>query len=316
MKKLKIMLLALLSVVMIISCSDQIVSNSKSSETIEVSFDFNGEVDSITQVPLQTRALDSYSSAESKNWYAIQVYDENGVPYAYGFFDNMEDMRLQCIRNATYSFTVDMIPNAEGYVKYFSLTKAGWATIGNSFYYSKTDSVRFLGTGYLYMRSPKADPFNRPSVDRFYGQLSGYKAVKNGKVNINLTRSAFSVKFVAKEFTEGTLELAIDNAPSFYLKTGESNVFEHFYSFNNLSSSFEEIGVSIIWTNGDGKRIPLVGQNITFSRNTRTTLEFTVKAPESSNTFSINANEELLDGEIIQLEPNDDLVDTEIETNK
>lgn len=313
MKRWTIALFALIAMLVIVSCSENVNLDDATGRMVEVSFGFSGEADSITQVPLDaTRSVEESSVA--KNWYAIQVYDEDYCPYAYGFFDNLEDMKLLCVKDATYSFTVDMVPEAEGKVSYFSLCQAGWASIGNAFYYSKAESVRYLGEGYLYLASPSHDIFNRPSVDRFYGSLSNYKATKNGQVNITLTRRAFSVKFVAKDFTVGRLELSLDNAPTFYLNVEDGNEFEHFYSFYNLSSEAEEIGVSIIWVNGDGKRIPLVAQNVNFVRNTLTTLEFTVKASESSNTFSITADEELADGGKINLDPIDDLVDTEIDT--
>lgn len=317
MKKNIVMLFALIALFSFVSCNDAFNSNSVSDNTVEISFAFKGEADSITQVPLQARSVVAKGVGEAptaKNWYAVQVYDEDGVPYAYGFFDNLEDMKLLCIKDFTYSFTVDMVPEAEGQVLYFSLVKAGWASIGNAFYYSKTDRIRFLGEGYLYMKSPMRDTFNRPSVDRFFGCLNGYKATKNGKVNIELSRAAFSAKFVAKEFSEGSLEIALDNAPTFYLNAEDGNEFEHFYSFNNLKSASEEIGITIIWVNGDGKRIPLVAQNVNFARNTLTTLEFTVKASESNNTFTISADEELIDGGTITLDPIDDFVDTTIDT--
>jgi len=316
MKKILSAILLILMLFIIVSCSNEIKNNEASERTIELSFGFVGEFDSISQTPIQARATSrSLDEATTpKNWYAIQVYDETG-PYAYGFFDNIEDMKLLCVKDAKYSFTVDMVPEAEEKVFYFSLVQSGWASIGNSFYYSKTESVRYLGKGYLYMRYPICDTFNRPAIDRFYGTLSDYTATQNGKVNISLTRRAFSSKFIAKEFTEGTLEISLDNAPKFIIKANETNEFEHFYSFNNLSSASEEIGVSIVWVNGEGKRIPIVAQNVNFVRNTLTTLEFTVKATETSNTFSLSADEQLTDGGTIVLDNVDDLVNTEVETD-
>lgn len=321
MKRYLTIVFAFAMVLALIGCSNESPSVKSNEEKIEVSFGFTGEADSIIQTPLQARsarALDEGDtiSTKAKDWYAIQVYDSNRTPYAYGFFDNIEDMKLLCIKDDTYSFVVDMVPEAEGQVHCFSLVQSGWTSIGNSFYYSKTESIRYLGNGYLYMESPLCDTFNRPSVDRFYGCLDGYKATLNGKVSIKLSRSAFSAKFVAKNFTEGTLEISLDNAPTFYLKVEDGNEFEHFYSFYDLTSSSEEIGVSIIWVNGDGKRIPLVAQNVNFARNTLTTLEFTVKETETSNTFSIAANEELETGDTINLDTIDGLVDTEVETTE
>lgn len=315
MKKLFILFMALITMFAIISCSENAIASEDSNDTVELSFGFSGEFDSISQVPFSSKALSrgGVEETSAKNWYAIQVYDENGTPYAYGFFDNIEDMKLLCIKDATYSFAVDMVPEAEGQVYRFSLTKSGWAEIGNTFYYSKTETVRYLGKGYLYMLTPTWDPFNRPAIDRFFGKLNGYKATTNGKVSISLSRGAFSARFVAKDFSVGQLEIALDNAPTFCLDVEDGDTFEQFYSFNNLTSEAEEIGVSIVWIDGEGKRIPIVAQNVTFARNTLTTLEFTVKASESTNTFSITADEELVDGGNVNLDSIDGLVETEVE---
>lgn len=319
MKRFVIAVATLLLLLMFVGCSNEAIANAED-DIVEVSIGFSGEFDSVTQVPLQGRASGSRSLEEgegetsAKNWYAVQVYDENGSPYAYGFFDNLEDMKLLLVKDFVYSFTVDMIPNAEGKVYKFSLCQSGWAAISNSFYYSKTESVRYLGEGYLYMNYPVYETFNRPAIDRFYGTLTGYTASANGVVNINLKRSSFKVKFVAKDFTEGSLEFSIDNAPVFTLSVSDGSEFEQFYSFNNLSSLSEEIGVTVIWINGDGKRIPLVAQNVTFNRNTLTTLEFTVKATETANNFTINAEEELVEGSTINLDSINDLVDTDVNT--
>jgi len=299
--------LLIIAAVFLFGCSNTANSKVEENETIEVSFSFRGEFDSITQVPISRNVTNDVT----KNWYAIQVYDENGY-YAYGFFDNLEDMKLLCIKNSTYNFTVDMIPEGESKVYKFSCVNSGWANISNSFFYSKTESIRYLGEGYLYMKYPSWDTFNRPSCDRFYGSLSNYTATENGVVNINLSRASFKVKFAAKDFSSGSLELSLDNAPTFYLYAEDGTEFEEFYSFNYLSSESENIGVSIIWITTEGKRIPLVAQNVDFRRNTLTTLEFTVKINESANTFSITADEDLIDGEIISLDTIDDLVDTEI----
>lgn len=297
--------------VIVMGCSEINHSQNLEKEKIEISFGFKGEVDSITQLPISSRAA---NNEQEKNWYAVQVYDENGY-YAYGFFDNVEDMKLLCVKNSSYSFTVDMIPNGEDKVYKFCCVQQGWAPIGNSFFYSKTEYIRYLGEGYLYMNYPSWETYNRPSCDRFYGSLSNYTATEKGVVNINLYRASFKVRFVAKEFTSGQLELSLDNGPTFTLDADNKTEFEEFYSFKNLLSESEEIGISIIWITAEGKRIPLVAQNINFSRNTLTILEFTVKLNESTNTFSFTADEQLEEGKVISLDEIEDLIDTNIDTN-
>ena len=309
MKYLFLLTVSIISFI-ILGCSETIKSEIEEKEKIEVSFGFKGEVDSITQTPISTR--NAINEENKKNWYAIQVCDETGY-YAYGFFDNVDDMKLLCEKNSSYSFMVDMIPEGEDKVYKFSCIQQGWSSIGNSFMYSKTEHIRYLGEGYLYMNYPTWDTYKHPSCDRFYGILSNYKPQEKGVVNINLSRAAFKVKYVAKDFNSGSLELSLDNGPTFILNSEDGTEFEEFYSFNNLESESEEIGITIVWITETGKRIPLVAQNISFARNTVTTLEFTVKLNESTNTFAFSANEEVEAGETISLDSIDNLLDTEIQ---
>ena len=109
-----------------LGCSESTESESFENEKVEVSFRFKGEVDSISQIPISSRSVDN--NGESKSWYAIQVYDESGY-YAYGFFDNLEDMKLLCVKGNTYNFTVDMVPQGEEKVYKFSCVQQGWTSV-------------------------------------------------------------------------------------------------------------------------------------------------------------------------------------------
>ena len=297
------------------SCDKESTAPSSNNDNgyITVSLGFTGEDPIITTTPMSR-------ANEAKDWYQIQVYscpigESYYTYYGYGFFDNTENMTINLKEGYQYKFVADMIVDASEKIYKFSLSNSGWASIGNSFYFSTDEHIRFLGQGYIYMNKPY-DTYNRPDVDRFYGITEGYIPSENGSVSIDMKRVAFGVKFVAEEFTSGSLEIQIDQSPTKTLKCADGNVAEWIVSFDSTASAYrndnysENIAVNIIWVKDDGVRTPIVSENITFVRNHKTTIEFEVKEAAQSNYFSINANEEWKTGDTITV--GNDGIDTEV----
>lgn len=46
---------------------------------------------------------------------------------------------------------------------------------------------------------------SHPNLDRYYGELIDYIPQENGHVNINMKRTAFGIKIITKNFTQGTI---------------------------------------------------------------------------------------------------------------
>lgn len=296
--------LLLLTALAIYSCENDVEPSPIEEKYHQVKIGFCGELD-VTQTPLT-------KTSQTKDWYYFQVYYKAAnnskdyyKKYAYGFFDNKEAMVINLKDGYSYKFEAGMIVDGSDKVEYFSLQNSGWASIANSFYISEDEGVRFLHEGYLYMKYPTSDQYNRPNVDRFYGVTEGYIPTENGGVSIEMKRISFAAKFVAKKFTEGKLELAIDNAGILHLDSSEGNEIQDMYSFNGTYAAFmnndytEDIAVNIIWVKPDGMRVPLASEIITFKRNTLTTIEFEVKESSVSNGFDISADEEWSNGQTI-----------------
>lgn len=297
------------------SCDKESTAPSSNNDNgyITVSLGFTGEDPIITTTPMSR-------ANEAKDWYQIQVYScpigkSYYTYYGYGFFDNTENMIINLKEGYQYKFVADMIVDASEKINKFSLSNSGWASIGNSFYFSTDEHIRYLGEGYIYMSKPY-DQYNRPDVDRFYGITEGYVPEEGGSVSIDMKRVSFGAKFVAKEFTSGSLEIQIDQSPTKTLKCADGNVAECIVSFNNTASAYkndnysENIAVNIIWVKDDGVRSPIVSENITFVRNHLTTIEFEVKEEAESNSFNITANEEWETGDTITV--GNDGIDTEV----
>ena len=283
----------------------------KEEKDIQVSIGFSGEILNITESPL---SRGEEGTEVVKNWYAFQVYskpksstDEGGTEeggteegysyYAYGFFDNTDNLKINLKEGYLYKFDVCMVVNGSEKVKYFSLVNAGWASIGNSFYISSQEHVRDMYKGYLYLQNPN-NTFNRPNVDRFFGRFEDYEPSEEGSVTIDMKRVSFGVKFAPQGFNEGSLEISVEGAPILELAAGEGTEIEEAISFNNLEKAYtednysENIPVNITWVKEDGARVPIASEPVSFKRNIKTTINFEVKDSSSNNNFDINTNEQ------------------------
>lgn len=290
-----------------LSCDKELTSSSSNKDEgyITVSLGFTGEATNVTTTPM-TKAN------AAKDWYQIQVYS---APigksyysyYGYGFFDNTESMIINLKEGYQYKFVADMIVDASKYVAYLGLTQGGWISeVGNSFYISSSESISNLGSGFLYLDDNTGySSYKRPDVDRFYGITEGYVPEEGGSVSISMKRVSFGAKFVAKEFTSGSLEIQIDQSPTKTLESTDGAQCDMIVSFYNTSEAYsrdeysENIAVNIIWVKEDGVRTPIVSQDITFVRNHLTTIEFEVKESAQSSSFNITADEEWENGETI-----------------
>lgn len=314
MKKLLLGIYACLFAIGTTSCNstpdDELESDTPTEEKyIQVSLGFSGEIKNISESPLSR-------TSESKDWYAIQVYSkpqgskDEYQHYAYGFFDNQENMLINLKEKYEYKFDVNMIVNGEEKVYKFALVKAGWTGISNSFFITSTEWVHYMYEGYLYLNQPY-NTYARPNVDRFFGRAENYIPKEGGVVDIDMKRVAFGVKFVAKNFNEGSLEINVENAPTIYLNAKERNEVQDTISFNNLEYAYsstdeyvENIPVNIIWVKANNTRIPIASQTVAFKRNKLITIEFEVKENTNTSRNSLNlTHDEVMEiGETIEIQ--------------
>lgn len=275
---------------------------------IQVPIGFSGEITSITESPL-VRA-----SNGAKDYYAFQVYSKpddesnsNYERYACGLFYNKENMIINLKTGYKYKFVVSMVVDGSRKVRQYYLDIAGWTSIMNSFFISSEEYVYYIYEGRLQLNSPYAS-FDRPNVDRFFGMMEGYVPAKDGTVQINMKRVSFGVKFVAKNFDSGSLEISVEGAPIIKLNSSTGNEVQDIISFNRLSSAYsstgeysESIPVNIVWVKSDNVRVPIASQSIEFKRNKLTTIEFEVKENTTGNSITLEANETMENGDILQV---------------
>ena len=274
---------------------------------------------------------------ENNDLYGIQVYStpypaaENAkwTKYAYGLFDNVDNLTVKLIRGYEYKFVASMVKDGKNKVECL-----GDGAYGDPFYHHSSPSNAShtpLSTSFIYdklgLMSLDGNGFNRyPNIDRYYGELVGYMPGDNdSKATIELKRTSFGAKFIAKgDYAEnGTLEIIMgdDPKPHLTLNLAEGNEVSDIFSFRYQRDAWldenytETIPVLLRIAYSDGTSAPLGTHNITFKRNTTTVVNVDLSVGGDSGVgFVVTDGGEMPEGSEITIKDGE-IVDTEIETN-
>ena len=295
-------------------------------EYVTVSLGLNVELD-YEYEPL-TRA------EENNDLYGIQVYStpipatENPqwTKYAYGLFDTTDNLTIKLVRGYEYKFVATMVKDGKNKVETWTdgiydmpfihetgPTSCTYTPLSESFIYGQ------LGMPYLAYSDEYLN------VDRYYGELEGYIPGDNdSKATIELKRTSFGVKFIAKgDYAEnGTLEILMgDNTEPLNLILAESNVVSEIYSFKEVRDAWldenytETVPVLLRIAYSDGTTAPLGTHNITFKRNITTVVNVDLSVGGDSGVgFEVTDGGEMPEGSEITIKDGE-IVDTEIEAN-
>ena len=279
-------------------------------------------------------------SNENNDLYGIQVYStpvpatENAewTKYAYGLFDNTDNLTIKLIRGYEYKFVATMVKDGKDKIlldlngcyssPFDHDSGSGYITtpLSTSFIYGQLGMS--LGGG-----GTTLTPYQRvihPNIERYYGELEGYIPGDNdSKATIELKRTSFGVKYIAKgDYAEnGTLEILMSGAPQLNLNLAESNEVSEIYTFQEVRDAWldenytETISVTLRIAYSDGTSAPLGTHDITFKRNTTTVVNVDLSVSgENGVGFVITEEGEMPEDSEITIKDGE-IVDTEIETN-
>ena len=279
---------------------------------------------------------------ENNDLYGIQVYStpvpatENAkwTKYAYGLFDNTDNLTIKLIRGYEYKFVATMVKDGKDKVFYSEYSNAYEAPfvhetqpstyictpLSESFIYGQLGMDLNDGRTELKGFGIK----NHPNVERYYGELEGFIPGDNdSKATIELKRTSFGAKYIAKgDFAEnGTLEILMADAPQLNLNLAESNEVSEIYTFKNVRAAWldenytETISVSLRIAYSDGTSAPLGTHDITFKRNTTTVVNVDLTVSGDSGVgFVVTEGGEMPEDSEVTIKDGE-IVDTEIETN-
>ncbi len=295
-------------------------------EYVTVSLGLNVELD-YEYEPL-TRA------EENNDLYGIQVYStpvpatENAewTKYAYGLFDNVDNLTIKLVRGYEYKFVVAMAKDGkvefdEGNGEYsgpfyhqISPSSSVFTPLSMSFIYGQL-GMQCLGeqSNYMYL-----------DAEIYYGELEGYIPGDNeSKATIELERISFGTKYkVTGDYAEnGTLEILVTSAARLNLNLAEGNEVSKIYTFRKMRDAWldknyaETISVEFRIAYSDGTTDPLGTHNITFKRNMTTVVNVDLTVGGENGVGIVVTEEgEMPVGDEITIKDGE-IVDTEIEAN-
>ena len=338
MKKLSkfgIAVMAILACVSVASCK-KVNPDNQNGDVYVVQLGLGGELD-VDYEPL--------TRAGSDDLYGIQVYStpDNGEEnpswkyFAYGLFDNMENVTISLLKGYKYKFVATMVVDGKNKIitdrdKYYhpfnkSGDNDGPCAITNMFDYQATTYFGGLGHGNTFVKNPN-EIVAHANTERYYGELSDYVPGSNGgKAKIKMKRVNFGAKFVAKgkaETVGSKLEIQIKNAQKIELLVEQNNKqVSDIFTFSNVAAAWaangtysEVVTVNVNWHREDGSVVPLGSHEITFKRNATTVINVAVVNDGSADGVGVEIDEEefVEDGEEVTVEDGK-LVDTEVDTN-
>ena len=328
-----------------ISCEKKIepgAGNEPEAEYYVVSLGLGGEIE-VEYEPLARSKGDN-------DIYGFQVYsaldkdpvDEGGyswIPYAYGLFDNIDNLTINLLKGYKYKFVATMVVNGKEklsqayneppqYAEPFICIKgsyADWTPLANTFNYSASTYLSNLESGGTHTNNGY---YTHPNTDRYYGKLEGYiPSSKGGKAKIHMKRTSFGAKFIAngKLAKNGTLEILIAGAPRMELNLAESNQISDTFTFSNVYEAWsdnqyrETIAININLHRTDGSTVPLGSHEIVYKRNATTVVKVNMENEGTQNPLGVEITEtgEMAEDPETETTITDgEIVDTEIDTNK
>lgn len=299
---------------MLCSCGNEVESASEKQEQANpeictVSLGLGGDYISTSETPLS-----KVGEAVKKKIYGINVYykedDESEYKhYAYGLFDNVEDMTISLISKYRYKFECTVVKedgdilyctSANEYSRPFTTLISDYRNIetclSNKFIVSTTSSY-YLGGLHLGTSKNGYSSFrDYPQMDRFYGEMAGYIPSINGKVNIDLKRTAFAIKFIVTPPSDGTLKVYNSDICNINVSSTDDTLeTESLYTFYDVYGCWKaenytkDFSIILTWVRGNGAT-QTFGKTITVKRNVLTTVNVSVSG--STTDASIGFNEE------------------------
>jgi len=251
---------------------------------------------------------DLTKAEENNDLYGVQVYsrpaqsDDAYKPYAYGLFDSMEGREIKLLEGYEYKFVATMVK--DGKIVLESISGDPWggvfhlhptnnkAKISSVFIYDGINSFSSLEAGHTYMkeRTNGDHVFVHPNTDRYYGEVEGFIPSESSKVTISMKRTVFGLKVKAENLSEGSLNIAMKEAPSMTITSPDTEI-QDIFTFDKVRDAWatdnykESIDIAFTWTKADGVVVPIATKTFDFYRNKLTTI--TVKVSNRSEDSGV-----------------------------
>lgn len=299
-------ILPLLLVLCMTSCSKEESTSTEEAKEYNVSLKFNGEI-TTSDTPL-TRG------AATNDLIGVQVYQDGGI-YAYGLFDNVDDININLLSDHKYKFVVTIVKDGKnklqkslsGYYQYpfwkgGNSSSGGVSDLTNIFEYD-TSNVHFSSLANGKSNILKEGLVDYPETDRFYGEVDNYTPTENGSLTIDLKRTAFGLKYEVSGVTDGAVSVKIENTSRIFFEnteiTSEYESEEKIFTFSDVYSAWkyannytESITVSATWARGVGITENLGSKTVQIKRNAMNIIRLKLGSVDYDGNIGIEVEEE------------------------
>lgn len=286
----------------------------------------------------------STRGAATDNLYGINVYYDSAhdgnsnTHYAYGLFDNKEDMSITLLSGYTYRFECSLVKDGKsvlycgqyegnsypGYAKPFQTNESTSTVLTNSFLYGTT-YLSGIQSGAATIKSESSGYEDQimPSIQRYYGEVSGYTPVQGGTVEIPLKKTVFGARLIIDTVPHGQLSAScVLNTNSYTILDGYAT--DHIYDSGAKLYSFPTVRncstltATVNWTfHASFSQYDQSGsETITFKRNTLTTITVSVTPDYSTGIIGINEEGMREDNNINLYINSSGLIDILVEPNE
>lgn len=267
----------------------------------------------------------SAQKATSTDLYGIQVYKKGGTmysKYAYGLYDNADDIYLELEAGSTYKIEMTLVPNGKnsiatgengGYQEPFVIKGFSGepGIVTNQMTRSISNYLGGLSSGYAVVRTSDGGStgYNRPPVSRFYGVVEGFTPTADARLSIDLKWVCFGLTIAPEGLTDGHLEVTMEGAPTLTVTpdnptavTKQIFTFEHALSTTDWRADdySESVPLSVTWVKSDGTRVVFrdASTPTTLKRKINTILSLSLRAENSNSNVTINREEEILTDQV------------------
>lgn len=264
-------------------------------DSVTVAFKFTGDVDFSTS-PLNTRT-------SASDLYGLQVYTmttgtSNDVNrYAYGYFDDIDAIKVRLSTIQKYGFTLTYIPNGKNIIYRYPSGHYGrpFASLFQDAYNGAINTLNYsTAAGLDQLGSCSAQTTSETNVDNAFIEVERYQGAvyyinpkESNIIEIPLYKQMFGLKIVAKDFTEGSvfIKSVHGSVRHSFKPTSGTSTTEHSWIFQmpNMPDCYshdrelsQNINIGIFYKDKSGIETPMFSKLITVERNVMHTFTFSV----------------------------------------
>lgn len=304
----------LLTMVAFLSCDgskELPIPNTENTKTYEIKMNLGGEYVETSESPLSR-------TETPKKYYGVNVYckKDDGTTnsyyhYAYGIFDNIEDMKITLLGGYKYKFECTSIQDGEDKIE-INETHNGpfssYSTEINKFTISSYNYLDDIQVGGISVET--YGYFSYPRTNRYYGELEDYIPTDNDKATISMKRTVFGINMKVNAIPDGELFWYLDR--ELFLKnhshTGNDTIeFSSIYTFYDVYQSWKNDNYTInftlyfTWERSNGFKQSF-SKTISVKRNVMTNVNVTLEGGSGEVSLGINEENSNMTNETIEID--------------